>query len=470
MAKRNGSLREPLVTGQLSGRREALDLLALALPLFVTQAAFAIMKATDSSLLGHTDTKYLEGTSLSDLWTSASGVFIMSGALGVFCAQAYGSGNKKMLGVWLQVALAVLVPISLIVAFIWTWTGDVLRAFGKSDTLAEIAQYYATTLMLCLPLRVFFGQMTSFFSSQKIVKPGSVFSIVSMVLNLVFGLHFVMGIPAIWPGFTGYGFKACPWVTVVVEYTICVLYWWYTVKVKGYHEECWPGWSASHITLPRVAAFLKQYIFQALSLASDFWRVSVLGAIASGTGDQNIAVWNLSYRICWIVLIFSASLANAMGIKIGTALGEGDAQRAKRVTMIGLTLCIGALTILCFVVLLAPRYLGMIFSSDDSLLDLFEESRFGLAAFVTLMNLAVVLERVPLSVGRPKIAFTLGVVGSWVGQVPGAYLCSAYWSHDLSGLFVGSALGYFLLCALLAAAISKFDWQQLVEEAISRSS
>jgi len=126
------------------------------------------------------------------------------------------------------------------------------------------------------------------------------------------------------------------------------------------------------------------------------------------------------------------------------------------------------LAFLCILVASIPRYFGMIFSNDPVVLDLFAECRFTLTAFVGLMNLAVVFEKIPIAVGRTKTLFWMGVVGSWVGQVPGAYLCVKYWRDDSVGLYLGSALGYGLLCVLLGGSIWRFDWDELVAEAQAR--
>lgn len=57
------------------------------------------MKTTDSALLGHVSSAALEGASLSDLYTSSTGVFIQGRVLGIFAGQAKGAGNMKLIGV-----------------------------------------------------------------------------------------------------------------------------------------------------------------------------------------------------------------------------------------------------------------------------------------------------------------------------------------------------------------------------------
>eukprot|EP00122_Pirum_gemmata_P012676 Pgem_evm1s11791 len=49
--------------------------------------------------------------------------------------------------------------------------------------------------------------------------------------------------------------------------------------------------------------------------------------------------------------------------------------------------------------------------------------------------------------GKTKATFLAGVVGSWGGQVPGAYLCMKFWKNDLHGT----------------------NWEKVVEDAKHRS-
>lgn len=462
-------LDEPLVQRQTSLGRDAWNILHLSIPMFLSVASFSVMKTTDTALLGHTGTEYLEAVSLSDLWTSSTGVFLQSSAVATLCVQAFGAGNKELVGIWIQVAWSVLIPMSFLVALTWVLTATVLLAAGVRSTLASDAEYFVVVLVLCMPARVAYSQLNQFFQSQKIVKPGARWSLVGMIANLVLGLFFVLGIPFRSYGFLGFGFIACPWVTTAVEYLQLVGFWWDTCRSRRLHTECWPGFSWEHITRARVGEYFSMYIYQSLSLASDFWRVSAIGIIAASAGAQNVAVWNSGYRICWLVLIFSSSVSSAMSILIGQALGANDTKTAKRHAILGVSFVVAAMLVLCCIIVFIPRHLGMIFSSDPVILDIFEHSRVPMAFFVGTMNLSVALEKIPLAVGKPKIAFWLGVVGSWVGQVPGAFICAKFWRDDLIGIYTGASVGYALLCVLLAIANATFDWDQLARDAQSRS-
>ena len=87
---------------------EIWNLVKISVPIFLMQCAWVAMNVTDSALLGHAGTSYLNAQALQSLWTSSTGVFLTGQVLIVFCAQTYGAGNHKLVGVWAQVVIALI--------------------------------------------------------------------------------------------------------------------------------------------------------------------------------------------------------------------------------------------------------------------------------------------------------------------------------------------------------------------------
>jgi len=448
---------------------EWLDLLKLSLPIFVSYVSWVGMKTTDTAILGHVGTEYLSAAALSDLYTSSSGVMIEGSVLTIFASQAIGAGNKKLAGVWLQVSLTLLTLLAIPVIALWTLgTYPVLRALGEEHQLASRAAYYAGTLALCIPARIGFKQLVQYFQSQRIMRPSVITSCIAMCLNLVLGLVLVLGQP--FPRILhAFGFPACPLVTCFAEYVQLLVLVGYFCLWKKLHQECWPGWSRAEVTGARLRTFAGIYLPAALSVASDFWRMSAIGAMARLMGPTHLAVFNASYRVLWMCLVFVGSIASAVSIKLGTAFGTGQAARAVHVTRAGLGLCAVLLCGLALLVLLLPRQLGSIFSSDPTVLDMFQEIRLPLAWMMVVMNLSVAVEKVPLCMGRSKAVLGMGLIGSWGGQVPAVLLLTRYWRNDLIGLYSGCALGYTLLVGLYGSLVITADWQRQAEEARIRS-
>lgn len=173
---------------------EIYTLLKLWVPLFFGTCAWVCMKTTDTALLGHVGTHYLSAAAVSDLWTSATGVFIEGRILTSFCAQALGANNPKLAGVWLQVSVLVLGVFAIPVLLLSMLTPWVLRGFGVADALAWDATKYAWILATCIPVRVIFIQLEQYFQAQSTLYPGVIVSTTVMACNLVLGLVLVLGV------------------------------------------------------------------------------------------------------------------------------------------------------------------------------------------------------------------------------------------------------------------------------------
>jgi MATE family multidrug resistance protein len=255
------------------------------------------MKTTDTALLGHVSGEALSASALSDLWTMCSRVLMNGRILGVLVGGAVGAGNPKLAGIYLQVSYVVLAFMSVVVFFCWQLTEQVWLAFGSDPEISKMAGYYAQVLSLAIPGILAFGQLSQFFSAQRIMHPEVNSASIGLAMNLVFGLIFVLGWPSsIFSGFTGFGFIACPIITAVVTYVQLAILLIVYVRIQKLHAPCWDGWNMSEITWARVKTFCDLYIPAALSSASDFWRVAVIGAIAAKLGEEEVAVFNTSYR------------------------------------------------------------------------------------------------------------------------------------------------------------------------------
>jgi len=428
---------------------DAKDTLKLGIPIFLAMLSWVGMKTTDTALLGHVSADALAAAALSDLWTMCTAVFIQARVLGILCGAAVGAGNPKLAGIYLQVSYYVLSFIVVLIFACWNVTEFLWTAFGSEKTIAHMAGYYAKVLAWSLPGQLAFAQLSQFFSAQRIMHPEVTASSVALGLNLLLGLVFVLGyIPIPGVHWSGFGFKACPIVTTCVVYVQLFVIWFFYVFIKRLHEPCWDGWAWKEITWERIKIFSDLYFPAALGLASDFWRVAVVGAVAAKLGEEEVAVFNTSYRIMWIVLIMVSALSSAAGIKTSMRLGQLNHRGAKQAGEVGILMSALVLSVVGFIVVWKIRWFGLVFTSDERFLSLFEEAKWPFMVTLVLMNLSVAIERIPYSMGRTKEVFWFGFVASWGAQVPGVILLTRYWRNDLTGLYWGMAIGYLTLAVL----------------------
>ena len=112
------------------------------------------------------------------------------------------------------------------------------------------------------------GQYFKLFAAHGFVFPEVYATAFGSVVNLVFGLFFVLGVPTKWSGF---GFAACPWVTVTTEALELITFYTVFCVIKQLHRKCgFTSWLPQEITKARVAEFMRLFLPVALSTASDF--------------------------------------------------------------------------------------------------------------------------------------------------------------------------------------------------------
>jgi len=425
------------------------------------------MKTTDTALLGHVSSEALSAAALSDLYTSCTGVLIQGRVLGIFVGQAVGAKNFYLAGIYLQVSLVVLSILSIIVIVSWLFTSNVWKFWGEPEYLYEDAGSYATILSTAIPGMMISSQLSQFFSAQRIMHPEVNSSIMALSANLILGLIFVFGIGI--NDFDGYGFKACPTVTAAVVYARLFMMWFVYCHCQGLHLKCWNGWSWKEITKDRVKNYVLLYFPAALSISSDFWRMSFVGGVAANLGEDEVAVFNVSYRIFWLSLIFSGSISAATGIKMGLSFGTGHVKGAKRAASVGLMVAILSLLFVASMVASNIAFIGKLFTDDEHLLVIFEEIKWPFTFSLFFMNLATVIESVPMSMGRSGDVMKIGFISSWLVQVPSVVLLTTFWRKDLIGLYYGVFIGYFFLSVSYYYMTYMSDFQYYADRALERA-
>ncbi|EED95746.1 hypothetical protein THAPSDRAFT_267977, partial [Thalassiosira pseudonana CCMP1335] len=392
-----------------------------------------------------------------------TGVILQGRVLTILVGQSVGANNPHLALIYLRISFLVLGTLSIPVMIAWTFTQQIWEAFGQSTAVAKDAGYYSFAFIFSIPAQIGWSQLAQFFSAQRVMKPEVVASLMALACNLVLGVVFVLGVPL--KGFGGYGFKACPIVTVTVVWFQFIMLWGYFhwFRSKNTH---WMNANVSirdmspigHIS-PWLASLTEGMTTKRLL------AMGVIGAVAATLGEREVGLFNASYRILWITLIFVGALAGAAGIKISLRLGTGNAMGARQAAFVGVFLSLCFLLVLSTIVYFNSRAFGMIFTNDESYLDLFEECRWPFTCTLFFMNLSVGIETIPLSMGRTGGVFYAGFVASWFGQVPGVFLLTRYWRDDLYALYTGIAVGYCMLVFLYGTIVYKSDWHKYADMA-----
>ncbi|EGD80569.1 hypothetical protein PTSG_01161 [Salpingoeca rosetta] len=446
---------------------ETRTILLLSLPIFVAVCSWVGMKVTDTAVLGHVGTDYLSAASLSDIYTTATAFLIGGRVLSTFCGQAWGAKNYRLVGIWLNVSLVIVGLFAIPVIISWNLTTYVLEAFHKTGPINRNASLYSGILSASIPAQVTFTQVSSYFQAQQIVRPGVVVAVISFAYNLLMNIFLVLGVGI--KGFSGVGFIGCPLVTASAQWLQAFLLIGIYILWKKLHRPTWFGFHWHEVTWKRCKRYLALYLPAILMYGSEFWRMDLIGVLAASLGDTDVAAFNASYKIIYIVHQFSVAIGQATSIRTGIHLGAAQGKRAFYATWMG-TLLAGITSFsLATLVFFIPKQIGSIFTADETVLDLFYDIRLFLAITIFTMSISDTMEAIMVAQGRTRAVAISTTIASWGVHVPASFLLVHYWERSMRGLYLGVALGYSALTLICVGVIMASKWDKLVVEALARS-
>ncbi|CAE8610582.1 unnamed protein product [Polarella glacialis] len=466
---------------------------AIVWPAMLTNWCRMGMELTDVSILGHYHGGvYLASSSYASIVLQSVMVIVVRGmggnALNAFCSSAYGAGNYKLLGLYLQIALFSCTCVALCLAPIWIWGGNILSGLVGHDQVQpsdaqDINLFLRISLLWILPLS-WTSCLNSFLVSQRVVLPQTIIFMTGLLLN--FGINFLLIC-----GF-GLGYPGSPLATAFSRwFVLLALVALVRSKRVKLQPGVWDGWDLKGACQrPRVATYLKQALPTALSGMIEEYQLQTIAVFAGQLGPQVVATHNATLILFLVLCGTMWAISQATSTRIGHHLGSSNLPGVKRVIRLA-SIAAALWGLLVSVVITSlHRYLGDIYSSKLEVQLLAQEisSLAGMAYF--LLAIFYVSMSILTSSCRQGWIVAAFVAGAWGVSVPvGRYLAffadpdwfSWYparldWDIGLHGegagllgLWLGLVCGYAVTTLVAVFGVCRSDWPKLMAAAVSRA-
>ena len=150
-------------------QREAKTLAAYSGPLIVTFLLQNSLTLTSVFTVGHIGKNELGAVSLGAMTANITGYAVYHGlatSLDTLCAQAYGSGRKKLVGLNLQRAVYFLWAITVPISVLWFFGSEILVRLVPEKEIADLAGLYLKILILGAPGYACFESSKRFVQAQ----------------------------------------------------------------------------------------------------------------------------------------------------------------------------------------------------------------------------------------------------------------------------------------------------------------
>ena len=367
------------------------ELLRLAVPAVGALVAEPLYLLADTAVVGHLGTSPLAGLAV------ASGVLLFAYGMCIFLAygttasvaRLTGAGRPELAaaqavqGLWLAASLGVAL------AVLGAWFGQrLLGLLGAEGTVLDQAGTYLRISLLGAPAMLVMLAGVGYLRGRRdTVRPLWV-AVGTAALNLILEVVLIYGF--------GLGIGASAAATVVAQWIGAGCYLvWIGSEVRCYEVPLGPDRSA----LRRLALVSTDLMVRNLSLGGTFL---VGTSVAARIGATPVAAHQVAFLVWMTLSLTMDGLAIAAQAMVGTALGAGDGDGARRIGRRTIVWSVGVGITLGLALLLARDSVSGLFSNDPAVVGLVGFLFLHVGLMAPLSGVAFALDGILIGAGDQR--------------------------------------------------------------------
>ncbi|CAH9091477.1 unnamed protein product [Cuscuta europaea] len=389
----------------------------------------------------------------------AYGVMLgMGSALETLCGQAYGAGQMRMLGVYMQRSWVILLTTACFLVPIYVFAPPILHLIGQTRRISKAAGKFSLWMIPQLFAYAINFPIQKFLQAQKKVLVIAWISAGVLLTHTFFAWLLMLKLE--W-GLVGaaVALNSSWWLIVIFQ-----LIYIFVSKSDG----AWDGFS--WLAFQDLFFFVKLSLASAVMLCLEFWYLMVIILIAGRLENPLVPVDALS--ICmniqgWDAMI-SIGFNAAISVRVSNELGAGNSRIAKfSVLVVSITsVCIG---IVCMGVVFGTRNLfPLIFTNSDAIAKETTKLAILLGWTCLLNSLQPVLSGVAVGAGWQYIVAYVNIACYYIVGLPAGILLGFTFDFGVMGIWGGMIGGISLQTLILIVIVSITDWNKEADMAEAR--
>ncbi|KAK3362340.1 mate-domain-containing protein [Lasiosphaeria hispida] len=440
-------------------QREAQTLTQYSRSLIVTFLLHYSVTVTSVFTVGRIGRLELGAVSLATMTaniTCYAPVQGLSTCLDTLCAQAYGSGHKKLVGLQLQRMTYLLWMLLLPIVTLWWFSGSVLGFLIPDPDTAALAGLYLRVLILGTPGVAAFESGKRFVQAQGLFHATTFVLLVGAPLNIVANWFFVWRM--------GWGFSGAATAVVFTQNLLPFLLFLYVRFVEG--MECWNG--LSRRAFSNWGPMIKLALPGMIMVEAQYFAFEVLTLAASQFGSAHLAAQSVLVTLTSTTFNIPFPLSIAASTRVANLIGarmSGAARTSAKVALVA-----GCLVGLFNLSLLSSlRYkLPYLFTNDEEVASIVSKVLPICAVLQIFDSLAAISHGLLRGIGRQGIGTFTNLFSYYLIALPISFSTGWYLGWRLEGLWFGIVIGLAVVSSVELWYLHHADWEHAVEEAEMR--
>ncbi|OQR91593.1 Multidrug/Oligosaccharidyl-lipid/Polysaccharide (MOP) Flippase Superfamily [Thraustotheca clavata] len=446
-------------------RDEAKHLISLAAQFTFTNILGYLPGVIALILVGHIDSPdlqlYIGAAALGDMYFNVTGYSTglgIASAMDTLCSQAFGAGNVQRIGIVLQTGLIVLGGMFIPAFFLNVFAADVLIGLGQPMDVSHYAGQYAQCLLIGLPFLYAYELLKKTLQAQNIASPMIYCTIVCNIVNFVVGYCLINYCNM---GFVGAALGRSA-ANISLPLSLFPYYW--------RHSEArlmWPGLQL-RAAVKGLVEFLRIGVPGMLMMMFEWCSFECI-AIFSGLLPNavvalgaNAITLNLFSFLDWIYF----GIAVAATVRVGNAIGAGDAQRTK--IAIKASFITSAITAALFaiILLISRNEYPYIFTSDTAIAKAATSVAIIVIAFQLPQAINQTTQGILRGCGLQKMGALINFIAYLLIGLPLGYTFAFVSQLEVVGLWLGMVAAFISAASIGIAILKCTNLDRIINEAV----
>ena len=445
-------------------REELPALLRLAGPLIVNNLSIAGMQFADAVMAGRLGAESLAAVAVGgSVWffgfAFALGIMM---ALSPIAARHFGAGNLDLIGRYTRqgIYLGIIFGVFLIVLARLT-VEPALANIGIDPGFRDLTVGYVYAIVPGAPAIFIFLALRFTTEGIGLTRPIMYASILSLVCNvflnyvLMFG-HF--GAPAL--GAVGCGLASA--ITMWVIMFALLIY----MLLKRVYKPLKIFSRVSPLRLPTLREILVLGVPIAITITAEAGLFNAVSILMGTRGAAIAAAHQISINFAATMFMIPLALSSAITVRVGHALGAGNARAARFSGSLGILACAAFMTVSATFLLVFRDAVVTMYTNDTSVSSIAITLLLMAAIFQVADGMQIGAAGALRGFKDTRIPMGINIFAYWVVAFPLAYLAAVTYKSPPSYVWGGFVAGLSLAAALLTWRFARVSRDELEKEAV----
>ena len=411
----------------------------LAVPVVLAEMGWMVMGMVDALMVGGLGPEAIGAVGVGTSLFMGVCIFAMGLMLGLdtLVSQAYGAGRVDDCHRWLFHGVVLALVLSGPVIAVLFWISSALDAWGLTPSVLVLTRPYLETLSWSVVPLLLYSAFRRYLQGMGVARP-VMFALVSAnVINYVANWLLISGK---W-GFPALGVTGSAWATVFARVMMAA----FLLATIIYRER--NVWNSRHLEW----AWFKRLL--ALGLPASGQVTLEVGVFAAATAlagrlpAVSLAAHQVVLNYAAMTFMVPLGIASSGAVRVGHAVGRGDAQGAARAGWTALLFGVAFMTAAALIFLTIPRLLIDPFTDDLGVVEVGVTLFFVAAIFQLFDGLQGVATGALRGLGDTRSPMLWNLAAHWFIGLPLGYWLAFGLGVGVIGLWWGLSIG-LMICGV----------------------